>query len=613
MQIKCSILAKRWRKIDAESAFLRDNSEMNLKKLVLSRLGHTVYRPLQEEAIDALCSGRDVLLAAPTGGGKSLVYQSAGLIRNGIAVIVSPLLSLMSQQVDELNKKGINAKFLNSTMNPGEQDDLVWAIRHNHIDLLYLSPEKLVQPSVIGFLHSFDISLFAVDEAHCISQWGNFFRPEYSQLGQLKDSFPNVPIIALTGTVDKQTISSIQESLKLENSLILKNSFDRSNINLQIAQKRKAKQQILYFLHHEVPGQTGIIYCRSRKKTEEISSWLRQLGLPSLSYHAAMPEQDKQNNHQTFIEQHGTIMVATTAYGMGIDIPHVRFVIHLDLPNSPEAYFQEIGRAGRDGQPAKTLLLYGLQDMLQAQQLAVSQPLSAEKEVHHLVNLFQILEGRGCRRQQLLSHFDESIPACNFCDRCLSTKSEHNMTTASQKMLSLIYHTKGLEPFSLLIQILLGKKTKAVSAMRAELLPLYGKGKELTEVQWKSVIRHLIAFKYLSIGESNIFTVQINEKSRSVLQGKTQIIIPSENYYPILKEEQLALDTVKWHKILAWKYKYGKISLSDSQLRLICLHKPNSVASLSRLTGLSKETVADFAESLISVIHEVDQSEAYAI
>lgn len=187
------------------------------------------------------------------------------------------------------------------------------------------------------------------------------------------------------------------------------------------------------------------------------------------------------------------------------------------------------------------------------------------------------------------------------------------MTTASQKMLSLIYHTKGLEPFALLIQILLGKKTKAVSAVRAELLPLYGKGKELTEVQWKSVIRHLIAFKYLSIGESNIFTVQINEKSRSVLQGKTQIIIPSEHYYPILKEEQLALDTVKWHRILAWKYKYGKISLSDSQLRLICLHKPNSIASLSRLTGLSKETVADFAESLINVIHEVDQSEAYAI
>ncbi|WP_392383932.1 RecQ family ATP-dependent DNA helicase [Marinomonas primoryensis] len=582
---------------------------MNLKKRTLSRLGHTEYRPLQEEAIDALCSGRDVLLAAPTGGGKSLVYQAAGLIRNGVAIIVSPLLSLMSQQVDELNKKGIRAQFLNSTLNPGEQDDLVWALRHKHIDLLYLSPEKLVQPSVIGFLHSFDIALFAVDEAHCISQWGNFFRPEYSQLGQLKAFFPDVPIIALTGTVDKKTIITIQESLQLHDCLVMKSSFDRANINIQIAQKRKAKQQILYFLHHEVPGETGIIYCRSRKKTEEIASWLSHLGLPSLSYHAAMTEEDKQRNHKTFAEQYGTIMVATTAYGMGIDIAHVRFVVHLDLPNSPESYFQEVGRAGRDGKPAKSLLLYGLQDMLQAQQLAASQPLAAEKETQHLGNLFQILEGRGCRRQNLLSHFDESIPACLHCDRCLSTKSEQNMTTTSQKFLSLIYHTKGLQPFVLLIQILLGKKTKAVSAIRAELLPLFGKGKELNEVQWKSVVRHLIAYEYIRIGASSIFTVQITEKSRSVLQGKTQIIIPSEHYYPALQEDQLALDKVKWHKILAWKYEYGKINLSDTQLRLICLHKPNSIASLSRLTGLSKENVADFSESLMKIIHESNPKE----
>jgi ATP-dependent DNA helicase RecQ len=249
-------------------------------------------------------------------------------------------------------------------LNPGEQDDLIWALRHQHIDLLYLSPEKLVQPSVIGFLHSFEISLFAIDEAHCISQWGNFFRPEYSQLGQLKSSFPNVPIIALTGTVDKKTMLTIQESLQLQNCLLLRNSFDRTNIKIQIAQKRKAKQQILYFLHHEVPGETGIIYCRSRKKTEELAGWLSKLGLPSLSYHAAMLEEDKQKNHKIFAEQQGTIMVATTAYGMGIDIAHVRFVVHLDLPSSPESYFQEVGRAGRDGKPAKTLLLYGLQDML---------------------------------------------------------------------------------------------------------------------------------------------------------------------------------------------------------------------------------------------------------
>ncbi|NLQ16399.1 ATP-dependent DNA helicase RecQ [Marinomonas sp. M1K-6] len=582
---------------------------MNLKKQTLSRLGYSHYRPLQEEAIDALCSGRDVLLAAPTGGGKSLVYQAAGLMRRGVAVIVSPLLSLMTQQVTALNAKGIHARFLNSTLNPGEQDDLIWALRHQRIDLLYLSPEKLVQPSVIGFLHSVDISLFAIDEAHCISQWGGFFRPEYSQLGQLKTSFPGVPIIALTGTVDQTTTTTIQESLRLTHCLVMKSSFDRANIKLHIAQKRKSKQQILYFLHHEVPGETGIIYCRSRKKTEQLAAWLSALGLPSLSYHAAMSDADKQKNHTIFTQQYGAIMVATTAYGMGIDIPHVRFVVHLDLPNSPEAYFQEVGRAGRDGRPAKSLLLYGLQDMLQAQQLIALQASAVEQDGQRLGSLFRILEGRGCRRQNLLAHFGETLAACNHCDRCLTTSSEQNVTTASQKLLSLIYHTKGLQAFSVLVAILLGKKNKAVSAIKAESSPLFGKGKELNEAQWKSLIRHLIAYEYISVGTASVFTLHINEQSRAVLQGKAQVIIPSEHYYPALQEDQLTLNSVHWHKVLAWKYAYGKASLTDAQLRLICLHKPRSLASLSRLTGLSKEGLADFADPLMKLIHEVDLKE----
>ncbi|MFT2099189.1 RecQ family ATP-dependent DNA helicase [Marinomonas sp. 2405UD66-6] len=586
---------------------------MNLKMQTLSRLGYNEFRPLQEQAIDALCSGQDVLLAAPTGGGKSLVYQAAGLMRKGVAVIISPLLSLMSQQVEALNKKGIQARFLNSTLNPGEQDDLIWALRHNHIDLLYLSPEKLVQPSVIGFLHSFDISLFAIDEAHCISQWGGSFRPEYSQLGQLKADFSDVPLIALTGTVDNKTIGSIQESLQLNDCLVLKNSFDRSNIHLHIAQKRKSKQQILYFLHHEVPGETGIIYCRSRKKTEELSEWLNHLGFSSLSYHAAMAEESKERNHQTFATQHGTIMVATTAYGMGIDISHVRFVIHLDLPNSPEAYFQEVGRAGRDGKPAKALLLYGLQDMLQAQQLISQQTYVSENEKQSLAALFQLLEARGCRRQNILSHFDEDSDACGHCDRCLSSKSEQNMTIACQKMLSLIYHTKGLQSFSVLIGILLGKTNKSTDAANAKSLSVFGKGKELTETQWKSVIRHLIAYEFISLGQSQVFTVHINEKARDILKGNTQIILPSEHYYPTLNEVELGADHLRWHKVLAWKQGQDTFDLSDSQLRLICTHKPKTVASLSRLTGLSKERVSRFADSLIDIIHQEEAEKDNAL
>ncbi|MBJ7538225.1 RecQ family ATP-dependent DNA helicase [Marinomonas transparens] len=576
---------------------------MNSKQHILSRLGYSDYKPLQEEAIDALCSGQDVLLAAPTGGGKSYVYQAAGILRNGVAVVVSPLLALMSQQVEELNRKGIQARFLNSTLNPGEQDDLIGALRHHHVDLLFLSPEKLVQPSVIGFLHSFDISLFAIDEAHCIAQWGNFFRPEYSQLGQLRNHFPKTPIVALTGTVDKNTIESIQSSLRLNNCLVLKTSFDRSNIEIHIAQKRKAKQQILHFLHYEAPGETGIIYCRSRNKTEELATWLCQLGFSSLSYHAAMSETEKQQNHKAFVEESGTIMVATTAYGMGMDIAHVRFVVHFDLPDSPESYFQEIGRAGRDGKTAKALLLYGLQDMLKAQQFNLLQTDHGIKAKNRLNSFFQVLEGRGCRRKNLLAHFGENIASCNHCDRCLSPVAEQNMTIAGQKILSLIYHTKGIQTFSVLIQILLGKKNKTISKINAESLSLFGKGKELTEAQWKSVIRYLIAYDFISIDQSNFFTINLNEKSRSLLKGERQILLSQERYYPTLNEALLSIDTASWHRIMRWRKAHNEIPLSDSQLRLIYQHQPTSVASLSRLTGLSKGVVTHFAESLISVIH----------
>ncbi|MCV2402788.1 ATP-dependent DNA helicase [Marinomonas sp. C2222] len=574
---------------------------MDDKLAVLTQLGFTDYRPLQEEAIDALCENRDVLLAAPTGGGKSLVYQSAGLIRRGVAVVISPLLSLMSQQVNELNKKGINARFLNSTLNPGEQDDLVWSLRHCHIDLLYLSPEKLVQASVLGVLQSVEISLFAIDEAHCITQWGGDFRPEYSQLGKLRELFPDTPIIALTGSVDKKTADQIKSSLSLDNCLVLRNSFDRSNIHIRIAQKRKAKQQILYFIKNEVPGETGIIYCRSRKKVDELTAWFNDLGIPSFGYHAAMTNDEKQKNHTDFIGTYGSLMFATTAYGMGIDIPHIRFVIHVDLPNSPEAFLQEIGRAGRDGRPAKSLLLYGLQDMLQAKKLASNSGASSNES---LQKLFEILETRGCRRVNMLAYFDETVEVCNNCDRCNSVTSEQNVTTACQKILSLIYHTKGLHPFSVLIQTLIGKRSKAVTSLRAELSPLFGKGKELNEAQWKAIVRYLLALEYIELGEGHAFTVHLTEKSRVLLQGKEQALIASEYYYPIIDDGQFSEENIKLHQITAWRNENKVAQVNDSQLRLICLHQPKTIASLSRLTGLSKEVVSTFSTDILNLLHE---------
>ena len=572
------------------------------KQASLTQLGYSEFRPLQEEAIDALLNNQDVILAAPTGGGKSLVYQVTGLTKEGVAVIVSPLIALMKQQVEFLNSKGIQAKFLNSTLNPGEQDDLAWSIRHNHIKFLYLSPEKLIQSSVIGLLESVNIALFAIDEAHCIAQWGGYFRPEYNQLGQIKLLFPTSPIIALTGSADNSTLKNIEQSLSLNNCLLLKGSIDRPNLQIQIAQKKLAKQQVLHFLHHEVAGLSGIIYCRSRNSTEQFSQWLTGLGYSSVHYHAAMTDQEKNVSHETFSNKLGTIMVATTAYGMGIDLPHIGFVIHLDLPSSPEAFYQEIGRAGRNNQVAKTLLLYGLQDMIKAQQLIVTEAQQYDSEAQRLRDLFAIIENRQCRKQSLLAYFDEQVDECGHCDRCKAKQKEHNVTIAAQKVLSLIYHTRGTQAFSTLIQILLGKRVKATKEIDAQNLSLFGKGKELTEAQWKSVIRHLLAFEYIKIENAQVFFVGLTEKARQILKGEAQIIIANDFYYPRLKEEDLSNEHLDWHKVSAWRHQES-VSLSDAQLRKICIHKPKNAASLSRLVGISLDEVNRFADSLLHLLH----------
>ena len=577
---------------------------MNLKQTTLHKLGYQDFRPLQEEAIDALCNKQDVLFVSSTGSGKSLVYQLTGLVQPGVAVIVSPLLSLMHQQVDTLKAKGVRAEFLNSSLNPGEQDDLVSALRHQHIDLLYLAPEKLVQASVLGLLHSLNICLFAVDEAHCITQWGQAFRPEYSQLGQLRSEFPQVPIIALTGTADKQTIADIETSLQLISPKILKSQFDRPNIEINIAQKRRAKQQLLHFLHYEVAGQSGVVYCRSRKNTEVLSDWLVSLGFVSHSYHAGMSEQDKQRSHQALLCEQGCILVATTAYGMGVDIAHIDFVVHMDLPQSPEAFLQEVGRAGRNGQQAKTLLLYGLQDMINAMQLNQPNDFLSLSNQQALFDLFKILESRGCRRKNLLAHFGEEIDHCGHCERCTAPKGEQNMTIAAQKFLSLIYHTRGLQPFSVIIQILLGKRTKASMAINADKLSLFNKGRELSESQWKSLIRYLLAHGFIDIITAPVFMIQLTQRARLILKGEQQVLLAQEYYYPQMDDKSMNQDMSRWYQLMRWKYQHPELEINEKQLKQVYIHKPNSCAAMSRLTGLSKEAIAPFWDALMAQLSD---------
>ncbi|MFT2111464.1 RecQ family ATP-dependent DNA helicase [Marinomonas sp. 2405UD68-3] len=579
---------------------------MDTTHALLSKFGFEKFKPLQKEAIDFILSDKDVLLIAPTGGGKSLVYQMASLLKNGVGIVVSPLLALMHQQVDYLHSLGVKAEFLNSSLNPGEQDDLVWALRHNQVDILFLSPEKLIQPSVMGFLSYLDVALFAIDEAHCIAQWGEGFRPEYSQLNTIKENFSGVPIIAMTGTADVETQSILIESLALNAPEILSESFNRQNIEIVVSQKKQSFKQLLYFLVHEVAGESGIIYCRSRKSVEALALNLNELGLTSCCYHSSLSSSEKERNATLFYTGVGVIMVATTAFGMGIDKSNIRFVVHMDLPTSIESYYQEIGRAGRDGLPAKAVLFYGLQDFIKLMQFErESNRTNENASAIKSSRLFGFLESRGCRRKNLLENFNESISECGNCDRCKARPAEHNATIASQKILSLIYHTKGKVPVSTLIHILHGKVTPKVKSIDGVSLSLFGKGKELSDIGWKSLIRKLLAEGCLSVsGEYNSDFV-LTQKAKPVLRGEVQIVLNEDFHLPSMRESKIEQEAVNWIEIMKWHYSTPESSIfSLHQLKRIAEGMPKTLAAISRLTGVPVTQLGgNDIECLFDILH----------
>ena len=580
-----NILTKRKWKIDAQVRCLLDNHGlMKMIKQLLHKFGHQSFLPLQEEAIISIIEGKDLLLISPTGGGKSLVYQLAALRLEGVAVIVCPLLALMTQQVQKLKALGIKAEFLNSTLNPGEQDDLAFSLRNQSIDLLFLSPEKLLQPSVIGVLSHSNVAFFAIDEAHCIAQWGQGFRPEYGDLGMLRQQFDNVPIMAMSGSADVKTQETILSSLGLNQPAILQQSYNRANIEITISQKRLAKKQLIHFIATHGAGCSGIVYCRSRKKAQELSDWLNLEGYRSLFFHANISDLDKQQNVQQFAHENGIIMVATTAFGMGLDFDHVRFIVHMDLPNNLESYYQEVGRAGRDGKPAHALLLYGLQDMLGLLQFEREVNQSSLADWQSTLDFCRILEQRGCRRQNILAHFGEHIDACGNCDRCKGKHEEHNLTIAAQKFLSLLHKTKGLIPIGVLIQILLGKETKAVKQCEGRTFALFAKGQELDEVSWKALVRYLLANEYIAIFQFSPFQLVLQEKAKPLLKSQEQIVINLDYFVPNFKPQPI--EGYK-KQLLTWYNNEANQILSKKQLELVSLHKPKTLASLSRLTGVS--------------------------
>ncbi|TAN62583.1 MAG: DNA helicase RecQ [Magnetospirillum sp.] len=498
---------------------------------VLNRVfGFPAFRGQQADVITHVVDGGDALVLMPTGAGKSLCYQVPALCRDGVAVVVSPLIALMQNQVEALAQLGVRTAALNSARSFAEASTIERQMQAGELDLVYVAPERLVTPGFLALLDTCRVALFAIDEAHCVSQWGHDFRPEYLQLAMLRDRFPAVPCLALTATADGPTRRDIVERLGLGNGRIFVAGFDRPNIRYRIVAKKTPREQLLGFLdaeHGGASGDSGIVYCLSRAKVEETAAWLATKGFTALAYHAGMDQAARAANQQRFLREDGVVMVATIAFGMGIDKPDVRFVAHLDLPKSLEAYYQETGRAGRDGRPANAWMAYGLEDVAKLGQfIAGSQASDAQKRIERLkLNaLLGLCETTRCRRQVLLEYFGEAgAEPCGNCDTCLEPVTAFDGTELARKALSCVYRTGESFGAGHVIDVLLGKDNEKVQRFGHHKLSTFGIGRELSADEWRSVLRQLVAAGLLSIDVEGHGAFRLTESCRPVLRGEIRV------------------------------------------------------------------------------------------
>ena len=494
--------------------------------------GYAQFRAPQGEIIDHVARGGDALVLMPTGGGKSLCYQIPALVRPGLAVVVSPLIALMQDQVAALKEAGVRAEALNSSLDWQEAQRIEQLVRSGELDLLYLAPERLLTERCLELLGSVALSLFAIDEAHCVSQWGHDFRPEYIQLSVLARRFAGIPRVALTATADEQTRTEIIARLQLDAARVFISSFDRPNIRYRIGEKDNPRRQLLEFLKREHEGDAGIVYCLSRASVDETAAWLCEQGVRALAYHAGLDARTREDHQRRFIREEGIVMVATIAFGMGIDKPDVRFVAHLDLPKSIEGYYQETGRAGRDGLPADAWLVYGLSDIVQLRRM-IEQSDGAESyrrvSSAKLDAMVGLCEGIGCRRVRLLDYFGEPAGACGNCDNCLEAPAQWDGTRAAQMLMSCIYRIGQASGVSFgaqhLIDVLRGKATPRVREYGHERLSTFGIGAELEELQWRAVVRQLVMQRLLQIDHERFNVLKLLPASREILKGERQLIL----------------------------------------------------------------------------------------
>ncbi len=597
---------------------------------VLHRVfGYDAFRGQQAEVIDHVVGGGDALVLMPTGGGKSLCYQIPSLVRAGTGVVISPLIALMQDQVSALNLVGVRAAFLNSTQDAAERRRVESAFLAGELDLLYLAPERLRVESTSALLDRGTIALFAIDEAHCVSQWGHDFRPDYLQLSMLHERWPTVPRIALTATATAATHAEIALRLNLGDAKHFVASFDRPNIQYRIVPKDDPKAQLLQLLRTEHPGDSGIVYCLSRASVEKTADYLVGHGIPALPYHAGLDSRIRAANQSRFLREDGMVMVATIAFGMGIDKPDVRFVVHLDLPKSVEGYYQETGRAGRDGLPATAWLAYGLQDVVQQRRMidqsegdaAHRRQLSA-----HLDAMLALCETLQCRRVQLLSYFGELSQPCGNCDTCLNPPEGWDGTIAAQKLLSTVVRLQRQfgQKFGAgqIIDILLGRQTARVEQFGHDALSTFGLGTELRDTQWRGVVRQLLAQGLLAVhasGQGSYPTLVITEGSAGVLNGSQPVRLrrePERSRASRPKSAKasaatdLSPDALELFETLrAWRAGQAKeqglpayVIFHDATLREVAVRRPASLEDLGSVTGVGDSKLAKYGEQLLEAL-----------
>jgi ATP-dependent DNA helicase RecQ len=603
--------------------------------------GYTAFRGQQQAIIEHITAGGDALVLMPTGGGKSLCYQVPAIARQrvgkGVTIVVSPLIALMHDQVGALHEAGVRAAFLNSALDAEQALAVERGLLAGDLTLLYAAPERVNTPRFLDLLARLSargqLALFAIDEAHCVSQWGHDFRPEYAALTVLHERFAGVPRVALTATADAQTRADIVERLQLQGAAQFVASFDRPNIRYTIVDKQDARKQLLHFIREEHAGEAGIVYCLSRKKVEETAAWLSEQGIPALAYHAGLPGDLRQHNQNRFLREDGVVMVATIAFGMGIDKPDVRFVAHLDLPKNVEGYYQETGRAGRDGASADAWMAYGLSDVVQQRRMIDESPAGEEfKRIQRgkLNALLALAEAHDCRRVRLLAYFDEPSQPCGNCDNCLNPPQNWDATRAAQMALSAVYRTGQRFGAQHVIDVLRGQRTEKVQQFGHAALSVFGVGAEFSETEWRAVFRQLLALGYLETA-SEFSTLHLAGDARALLKGERALLLrqaaPKEKRKGARSASHsksgssgkggLAFEALpdaakqRFNALRAWRAEIARshdlpayVIFHDSTLLAIAQTDPRDLDALAKVQGIGAHKLASYGAQVLEVLQD---------